>query len=241
MNVVRIALSIALASLPLACDGGSAPPPPPAAPAEPAFSFDPEVVRFGELMPERPESRIVRVRNDSAVPRAITDAITDCPCTSASFPSEPIAPGETVEVEITIDPGQRQGVELGKKIAFVTGGDGDDRVPVWLRVEASVPLFIRVSTETLDAPADDEADPAPTEVSLEAVDGTAFRVEESDPAGVVAPGGEPATRTTCAIDWSAWRDAGRPRKITVYTDHPAAPPLAFTVRRAAAPRSMESR
>jgi hypothetical protein len=166
----------------------------------------------------------------------LTDAVTDCPCTSATVPDGPIASGESVEVEVTIDPGERQGVSLGKKLAFLV--EGHD--PVSLRVEASVPLFIRVSPEAIDAPADEVADPAPTAVSLEAVDGVAFRVQESDPPVIVAPSPDAAVQGGFSIDWKAWREARRPIKVTVYTDHPKAPPLPIIIRKPLPPANVPS-
>lgn len=190
-------------------------------------AFEPETLEFGELLPQVPASRTVRIRNLTATPLAVTEAITDCPCTSATVPDAPIAPGESAEVEVTIDPGERQGVSLGKKLAFLV--EGHD--PVSLRIEASVPLFVRASPEAIDAPADDVAEPAPTAISLEAVDGTAFTVSESDPPVIVVGSAGAGTRREFSIDWKAWREARRPIKVTVYTDHPKAPPIPLIVRK----------
>jgi len=207
--------------------------PDPAAPPAAAaiVAFEPETLEFGELLPQVPASRAVRIRNLTAAPLTITEAVTDCPCTSATVPDSAIAPGESAEVEVTIDPGERQGVSLGKKLSFLV--EGHD--PVSLRVEASVPLFIRASVDTVDAPADDVAMPAPTEISLESVDGTAFKVSESDPPVIVMPSADAGIRREFSIDWLAWREARRPIKVTVYTDHPKAPPLSFIIRKPVPP------
>jgi hypothetical protein len=217
---------VARQAKPIAIPEPTPPEPVPAAPAA-IVAFEPETLEFGELLPQVPETRTVRIRNLTAAPLAVIEAITDCPCTTATVPDEPIGPGESVELEVTIDPGERQGVSLGKKLAFLV--EGHD--PVSLRIEASVPLFIRVEPESIDAPADEVADPAPTAVALEAVDGAAFRVQESDPPVILVPSPEAATRREFSLDWQAWREAKRPIKVTVYTDHPKAPPLAFIIRR----------
>lgn len=203
------------------------PEPVPAAETAGIVAFEPDLLAFGELMPQEPATRTVRIRNLTAGPLTVTEAVTDCPCTTATVPDAPIAAGESVEVEVTIDPGERQGVSLGKKLAFLV--EGHD--PVSLRIEASVPLFIKADPESIDAPADEVAAPAPTAVTLEAVDGVAFRVQESDPPVILAPSPDAATRAGFTIDWKAWREAKRPIKVTVYTDHPAAPPLSFIIRR----------
>jgi hypothetical protein len=200
---------------------------PATATASAIVAFEPETLAFGELLPQVPATRSVRIRNLTAAPLTLTEAVTDCPCTSATVPDSAIAPGESVEVEVTIDPGERQGVSLGKKLAFLV--EGHD--PVSLRIEASVPLFVRATPEAIEAPADDVADPAPTAVSLEAVDGAAFKVSEADPPVIVIPASAAAARGEFSIDWKAWREAKRPIKVTVYTDHPAAPPLSFIIRR----------
>ena len=206
--------------------------PEPGATSAPAIvAFEPETLEFGELLPQVPASRTVRIRNLSAAPLTLTEAVTDCPCTSATVPNAAISPGESVEVEVTIDPGERQGVSLGKKLAFLVEG----HEPVSLRIEASVPLFVRATPEAIEAPADDVAEPAPTAVSLEAVDGTAFRVSEADPPVIVIPATAAAVRGEFSIDWKAWREAKRPIKVTVYTDHPKAPPLSFIIRKPVPP------
>ena len=198
------------------------------APAAPAIvAFEPETLSFGELLPQVPATLTVRIRNLTDGPLTVIEAVTDCPCTSATVPGAPIAAGATAEVEVTIDPGERQGVSLGKKLAFLV--EGHD--PVSLRVDASVPLFVRAEPEAIEAPGDEIADPAPTVVSLEAVDGVAFRVQESDPPVILPPSAESGPRRDVSIDWKAWREARRPIKVTVYTDHPKAPPLAFINRK----------
>lgn len=202
-----------------------------AAPAA-AVTIEPTTLDMGDLVPEVPVTKQVRITNNTAAPITVSRAVADCSCTDPSWPDEPIGPGQTVETDITMTPGLKQGVTLTKRVTFdIEGGE-----PVFLSVVGRVGLFVEYAPDFLEGPADDATSPAPAEIMLKSADGTAFAITSIDPA-VGKAKGEPAAAREHAVevDWTKWRELGKPMKLTITTDHPSAPPLVTIIRRPVPP------
>jgi hypothetical protein len=194
----------------------------------PAPAIEPAVVDMGELVPGQPVSRTVTIVNRADVPITVVSAQASCGCTTPTWPRDPIPPGGRAEAQVTVEVGDSQGERLSKQVMFLV----DVTAPAELAVIGTVGNFVSCAPRTLDAPADDVAAPAPSEVVLESLDGTAFRVDEVDP-----PIGAPASkdrlaRHVVAVDWSAWRASDRPMHLAIATDHPKAPVFGVVLKRA---------
>lgn len=189
--------------------------------------IEPATLDMGDLVPDQTVTKRVKLTNRSSKPMKITNAVADCSCTTPTWPSEPIAPGATVETDISIKPGFKQGVTLTKRVTFsIEGGE-----PVWMTVVGKVGLFIKQSTDMIIAPADDVAAPAAGSITLEGADGKPFRIESVEPGFVTAGGSETGLHHTLSVDWSKWRELKKPLKITILTNHPVTPELVVMVRR----------
>lgn len=199
--------------------------------ASAAVTVEPATLEMGDLVPEVPVTKQVRLTNNTASPIVISRAVADCSCTDPSWPEDPIEPGATVETNITMTPGLKQGVVLTKRVTFdVEGGE-----PVFVTVVGKVGLFIEFAPDLLAGPEDSDAAPPPAEIELRSADGTAFRVVGIDPPIASAKSGDAATQHAVVVDWAKWRDASKPLKLTVTTDHPKAPPLVTIIRRPVPP------
>ena len=214
------------------CDGGSTTTPgktPTSAPI--GLSVEPETLDMGDLVPEIAVTKQVTLTNHTAAPITILRAIADCACTTPSWPMEPIEPGESVETDITITAGLKQGITLTKRVTFdVAGGE-----PVFLNVVGKVGLFISYAPEYLQAPAD-EVDPAKvasaeSTITLNSADGVAFRILSIEPDIAAADVTVSAVTHEVRVDWSKWRAASKPIKLSIVTDHPKSPPLVTLIRR----------
>ena len=194
------------------------------------LAVEPTTLDMGDLVPDQTVTKRVKLRNLSSKPITVTNAVADCSCTTPTWPTDPIAPGATVETDISIKPGPKQGVTLTKRVTFTT----DEGDPVNLAVVGKVGLFIEQSTETLRAPADDVATPAPDTVTFRSVDGTAFKITTIDQPFVAADNGASAMSHVVLVDWAKWREAKKPTKFSVFTDHPKSGELVVSVRRASA-------
>jgi hypothetical protein len=81
---------------------------------------------FGIIPKETPVSKVFKIKNTGNNPLIISDAKASCGCTVPKRPQEPIAPGDTGELEVTFtsNPGQ-EGTRINKTItvsANIPGG-----------------------------------------------------------------------------------------------------------------------
>jgi hypothetical protein len=81
------------------------------------MEFDIEEHDFGIIQKDTPVSKTFIVKNTGNNPLIISDAQASCGCTVPKKPEEPIAPGETGEIEVTFTskPGQ-EGTAINKTV-----------------------------------------------------------------------------------------------------------------------------
>ena len=68
----------------------------------PKFSFNQEEYNFGQIKDGDIVSHTFRFTNTGQAPLIISKATAACGCTVPQWPKEPIAPGETGEIEVSI-------------------------------------------------------------------------------------------------------------------------------------------
>lgn len=189
--------------------------------------FETSIVNLGEMAPEATQTLTVKVKNVSASPQTIENVISDCSCATPTWADEPIAPGATAEIGITVESGSKQGIKLSKRVTVIV----KDAPPVSLGIEGSVQTFVTYGPDSIDAPSDAVAEPSKTEIALESADSTLFTINAVLPAVNLVQQQTPALRQIVSIDWKKWRASGRPMKIEILTSHPKAPNLPVIVRR----------
>jgi hypothetical protein len=202
------------------------------APAADPLAVEPTTLDMGDLVPGESVTKRVKLTNRTNKPMKVTNAVADCSCTTPTWPANPIAPGATVETDISIKPGPKQGVSLTKRVTFTL----EDGSLAFLTVVGKVGLFIEQSTETLRGPSDDIAAPANETITLRGADGTPFKIDAVEPAFVTADNAETALNHTLTVNWAKWRELKKPLKITILTNHPKSPELVVSVRRTATPK-----
>lgn len=195
--------------------------------ADGGLVLEPTTLDMGDLVPGVPVVKRVKLTNTTSKPMTVTNAVADCSCTTPTWPSEPIAPGETVETDITINAGPKQGVTLTKRVTFLLEG-GE---LAFLSVVGRVGLFIELSSDLIKAPADDVAAPETTVLTLRGADGKPFRITSIDPAIGAADSAEASLDHTVTIDWLKWRELKKSTKLTILTDHPVTPEMLVAIRR----------
>lgn len=190
------------------------------------LTFDPPKLDLGMMQPGVPKTGTVRITNNGTEPAQIKKAVASCGCTTPNWPREPIAPGETAEMEITLKPSLKQGQRLSKRVTLqmVSGA------PQVVGVEGEVGLFVKVSPDFLDASKKDLEGQGV--VVLESADETPFAIISVEPPVLSGLGEEKALRHELPIDWDAWESGGRRPSLKLTTNHPNAPELSVTVRRA---------
>jgi len=191
----------------------------------PVVKLDPEVLDLGEMVVDTAKSGKVKITNISDLPITVSKAITSCGCTTAGVPKEPIKPGESAEVEISLKPGPKPGVPLSKRVTFQIDG----HAPVMLTVQGKVPAYITLTPDLLEAPG--EGKTSDGTVTLKSVDGTPFKITSVVPPIVPDIGSEAKAEQVVHIDWKLWDETGKTIKLTFSTDHPKVPSLSCLIRR----------
>lgn len=192
---------------------------------------------MGDLIPAVPVTKKVKLTNRTSRPLTVTNAIADCSCTTPSWPEAPIAPGATVETDIMITAGPKQGVTLTKRVTFqmqADSGSGAVEELAFLNVVGKVGLFVEIAPEMIRAPSDDVAEPGFGEVTLKGADNTPFKVLGFDPPVASDSSAEASLEHTVRIDWTKWRAEKKSPRLTILTDHPKTPELQVLVRRTVA-------
>ena len=189
------------------------------------LTLTPSKLVLGIMQPGVPKTGSVTITNNGDKPIQIKKAIASCGCTTPVWPREPIAPGESAEIEITLKPTTKQGSKLSKRVTLqmVNGA------PQVITVEGEVGLFVKMTPNFLDAGKQEESDQQ--SVALSSADKIPFSIISVEPAVFSGIGGEKQLDHELVMNWEDWEAAGRRPTVKVITDHPNAPELSVTVRR----------
>ena len=188
--------------------------------------FEPSELDLGMMQPGVPKTGTVKLTNNGSAAVQIKKAVASCGCTTPNWPREPILAGETAEIEITLKPNLKQGQKLNKRVTLqMMAGP-----PQVITVKGEVGLFVDIAPDFLDAAKQASTDQQM--VVLTSADETPFSVIAVEPPVLTGIGGDKALRHEMEVDWVAWEEAGRRPLLKLTTDHPNAPELSMTVRRA---------
>ena len=191
----------------------------------PPIKFSPDPLDMGEMTAGVAKTTKVTLTNTSSEPVTITKAIPGCGCTTLGWPKDPIAPGESADIDITLKPGPKQGIRLRKRVTFQIAGHPSQV----LNVEGDVAAYVTIKPDIVSART--EGTDLSEDIILTSADGTTFVVESVEPAITAAPSTDSALEHTLNIDWNAWEEAGRPVKIAFKLDHPKASQVTALIKR----------
>ncbi|MBU3728460.1 MAG: DUF1573 domain-containing protein, partial [Phycisphaerales bacterium] len=200
-------------------------PTPPAVSNEVPIVFEPSVLDLGEMQADVPKAGVVKLRNISSKPVKVLKAIPGCGCTTVGAPQDPIQPGEAAEIEITMKPGPKPGVNMKKSVTFQLEGYS----PLVLTVQGDVAAYVTIEPDIIAAPKAGET--TDQKIVLRSVDGQSFTVTGSNPPIMASIPTDAALEHTLDIDWGKWEAQGRAMKVSVDTSHPKAPSLSVMIKR----------
>jgi hypothetical protein len=145
----------------------------------------------------------------------------------SALPTGTIAPGGSITVDVTVDPGKQGGVELVKPLYVTFAGGRVESVEIKGRVRAVATL----TPSTIEA---FDAVTASQRLVIESVQGQTFRVSSAAPAGVIAlpQSPSPSARFELPFNFEAWVKAGRPATLVVTTDLLGASEIVVPIRSA---------
>ena len=192
---------------------------------QPVLRCEPDPLDLGEMVVDTAKSGKVKLINISDKPVTVTKAITSCGCTTAGTPKEPIPPGGSAEVEISLKAGPKPGAALSKRVTFQVDG----HAPTMMTVSGKVPAYVTLTPDVIEAPG--EGQTSEGTISLKSVDGTPFKITAVVPPIVPDAGTDAKAEHVVHIDWNQWRETGRTIKLSFSLDHPKAPSLSCLIRR----------
>ena len=171
MNHARIAFASRLCCILLAgiasasiragapIDGPGQEPAPAGAPAAAprVLRFAPETIEYGEVDPGTPVTATLTITNISNAPVTVEAIKGGCGCTTVTAPpNQPIAPGASFTVSVTMDPGTKPGMSLVKPVHVTIAGGGVQSMQIKAKVKGTpVPPAETVTLFRLPAPAGD--------------------------------------------------------------------------------------
>jgi hypothetical protein len=194
--------------------------------ASPAPRCTAEVLELGELSVAQPKTVPFTVRNTGAGAVTVESIRGGCGCTTVSaLPTGMIAPGGSITVDVTVDPGKQGGVELVKPLYVTFAGGRVESVEIKGRVRAVATL----TPSTIEA---FDAATASQRLLIESVQGQTFRVSSAAPSGVIAlpQSPSPSGRFELPFNFEAWVKAGRPATLVVTTDLLGASEIVVPIR-----------
>lgn len=89
---------------------------------------------FGKIKQNTENKHIFTFTNTGANPLIIQDAKGSCGCTVPKYPKEPIAPGQTGEIEVVYSPGTQKGQQM-KTVTLMANTEPEQTV---LQIRADV-------------------------------------------------------------------------------------------------------
>ena len=189
--------------------------------------FSPEVLDLGELSASTPAHATVTVTNISSQAVTVKEIKAGCGCTKTSeAPKEPVAPGASFTVQLTMDPGKRTGLEFTKAVHVILA-DGWKET---LQLKGRVKTVLRADPAVIDLGV--AADGGTPTVTLNSVDGKDFTITSVVPEGMLGSGAlrSAGGRGEFRIDLAAWERAGQPSSLVLTTDRADAPEVAVPVK-----------
>jgi len=197
--------------------------------ARQAIRFEPEILNLGEMSADVAKTGKIKVVNVLDKPVRITKIVPGCGCTTTTAPPDQLAPGASAEVDITLKPGAKAGIQLTKMVTFQIEG----HAPQMLTVKGDVKAYIELSQDMIDGPTSPDA--APATIKMKSVENTPFKITSVLPEVLVSNPTDSKVEHEVQIDWKKWEATGSSVKISIMTDNPKSPQLSVLVKRALKP------
>lgn len=194
-----------------------------------AIKFEPEILNLGEMSADVAKTGKIKVTNILDTPVKISKIVPGCGCTTTTAPPGEIAPGASAEIDITLKPGIKAGIQLTKMVTFQIEG----HAPQMLTVKGDVKAYITISQDMLDGPTSPDA--PPMVVKLVSVENAPFKITSVLPDVLVSVPTDSKVEHDLSIDWKKWEASGSSVKISIMTDCPKAPQLQLLVKRSLKP------
>ncbi|MEY4943689.1 MAG: hypothetical protein RL254_1870, partial [Planctomycetota bacterium] len=167
-----------------------------------AIKFEPEILNLGEMSADVAKTGKIKVTNILDKPVKISKIVPGCGCTTTTAPPGEIAPGASADIDITLKPGAKAGIQMTKMVTFQIEG----HAPQMLTVKGDVKAYITISQDMLDGPTSPDA--PPMVVKLVSVENAPFKITSVLPDVLVSMPTESSVSHEVSIDWKKWEATG---------------------------------
>lgn len=107
------------------------------------ISFAETEYDFGKVKQESENKHVFKFTNTGAEPLLISNAVGSCGCTVPNYPKEPIAPGESGEIEVVYSPGKQMN-QQSKTVTITANTTPETNI---LKIKANVLVTEGANTE----------------------------------------------------------------------------------------------
>lgn len=191
--------------------------------ASSVLSATPSIVNLGKMATNETKTGIVTLANISDRHITIERAKTSCGCTTAGLdPGTVLAPGETIDVSISLRGGSRAQT-LRKTVSFLVAGMD----PLIVSVRGQAIEYVTMQPANLDRNTNPDGI-----ITLRSIDNVPFRVTGMSPPLLAANELPQESNTVQEIrfPWTKLDEYGLTRRITFHLDHPKAQSVFTTIK-----------
>jgi hypothetical protein len=121
-------------------------------PNAPVIVLDKKEYDFGTIKQGEKVSYTLKLKNSGKSPLIITDIGVTCGCTTPVWPKDPIAPGKTVDIQISFNSTGKMGAQTKPVTIHSNNKDGDVVFTLKGNVEAPKPAASTLPTEKKEGP-----------------------------------------------------------------------------------------
>jgi len=184
---------------------------------------EPESLNLGQIPTGDSATGKVRLYNEGAEPVSLTNCRTSCGCTTTNCPrGQTIQPGESVEVDVSLD-GGRRATTIRKTVTFQIEGQR----PLIVPVEADAVEYVQVKPNYLL----DRKESGETQIVFESTDASPLKVTRMSPPVVESFPEQPQQSVALQFSWDRWQELGEPAIINVSLEHPKTTEKQLIVRK----------
>lgn len=198
----------------------------PAPPLPTLVKVEPMILDLGEVAASREQvGGEVKLTNISDKPVKLLECKASCGCTTARCPKgQDIQPGETVLVDVKVNPGLTRNDHFSKTITFKVEGQNDAVVVV----NAKIIEFVVLEPKEFDP-----ANPGEGKVVVKSIDDQPFKITEISPAIFTEADSEPKAVHELVFDVEKWDALNKKYLVNFALDHPKMTLLTARLKRPA--------
>jgi hypothetical protein len=172
----------------------------------------PSVLDLGKVQRGTDVTATVKIVNNGPEPVALAHVGSNCGCTVAERPQNPIQPGEAAAIAVRMSASDIVGRITEKRLTFTFEGSLEQ---LTLPVSCTSAEFVRLSSPLLDPKSSE-----PQVLAIDAFDDYSFRIASVEPEVLDGRVDHALTHHELHFSREKWFALGEPRSVTLRLEHP---------------------